>query len=149
MLSHFTDNFFPYLFGVCIGQHPSILTSFHEINGNSVTLHRALFSLVKEEKELPDDLNWLEILEHITCGIELLHCKYNFLHNDLKCDNIVLMATDTATIRPVIIDFGKVSKGKLYNLTPTEKKQYAAHHPHIAPDLRDGRASDIFSLFEL
>jgi len=54
----------------------------------------------------------------------------------------------------VIIDFGRAcetSKGRIYKLSESQKEQYKVHHPHIAPDLRDGlcsqsESSDIFSV---
>ena len=54
----------------------------------------------------------------------------------------------------MIIDFGKAcetSMGRSYKLSESQKEQYKVHHPHIAPDLRDGLCSqsvpsDIFSL---
>lgn len=53
----------------------------------------------------------------------------------------------------VIIDFGKAceaTEGQGYTLSEKQKEYYKLHHPHIAPDLRDGRckqsmSSDIFS----
>ena len=101
------------------------------------------------------NVNWLEILNEITCGLEHLHQKHKILHNDLKGDNIVLTQTTNVgvSIGAVIIDFGKacdISKGKHYHLSKDEKEQYKIDHPHIAPDLRDGLChqcvfSDIYS----
>ena len=83
--------------------------------------------------------------------------KHKILHNDLKTDNIVLKSTplaDDTIIGAVIIDFGKaceISKGRLYNLSHTQREQYKVNHPHIAPDLRDGQcvqsvSSDVYAI---
>lgn len=42
ILSKFIHHNLPYLLGVSVGDCLSIITSFHGINGHSVTLHRAL-----------------------------------------------------------------------------------------------------------
>lgn len=156
ILSRFTHQCLPYLFGVCIGDRPSIVTSFHGINGHSVTLHHALFARSQEVEDLLVDVHWMEVLKQITCGLEHLHDRYKLLHNDLKGDNIVLTSTNLTqySIKAVIIDFSKAcetSKGRSYKLSESQKEQYKVHHPHIAPDLCDGLcsqsvSSDIFSL---
>ena len=77
------------------------------------------------------------------------------VHNDLKTDNVVLTSIPPAgSIGPVIIDFSKaceISKGRVYNLSQRQRERYKVNHPHIVPDLRDGKCpqstlSDIFSL---
>jgi len=73
ILSRFTLQCLPYLFGVCIGDHPSIVTSFHGINGHSVTLHHALFARSQEVEDLLVDVHWMEVLKQIYCGLEHLH----------------------------------------------------------------------------
>ena len=96
ILSKFTHQFLPYLFGICVGDCPSIVTSFHGINDHSVTLHRALFTQSKEVKPVLVDVCWMVVLQQISCGLEQLHTKYRVLHNDLICDNIVLTSTNVA-----------------------------------------------------
>ena len=113
-----------------------------------------MFPKSKEVKSLVVDVNWIEIVLHIIHGLEHLHSKYSILHNDLKCDNIVLNSS-TSSIQAVIIDYGKaceIKEEKLYKLSEGEKQQYARHHSHIAPGLRDGIcrqsvSSDIILLF--
>jgi serine/threonine protein kinase len=75
------------------------------------------------------------------------------LHNDLKGDNVVLTSSVPTLLGAVINDFGKACeaiKGQSYNLSDKQKEYYKLHHPHIAPDLRDGKckqsmSSDIYS----
>lgn len=155
LLSKFCHRCLLYLFGVCIDDHPSIVTSFHGLDGHSVTIHRALYTQSQEVRKSLIDIDWIKVLTEIICGFEHLHNRHKLLHNDLKADNIVLASTAlTNSIGPVIIDFGKaceISNGRVYNLSQRQREQYKVNHPHIAPDLRDGKcsqsiSSDIFSV---
>lgn len=134
----FTHKNLPYLFGVCIGDSPSIVTSYHGYMGRSLTIHQAL-------KISPADflagIDWTDVLQQIICALEHLHNSQKILHNDLKGDNILLASTVQGSLGAVIIDFGKAceaSKGRGYRLSTSQKNYYKLHHPHIAPDLRDG-----------
>ena len=155
LLSKFCHRCLPYLFGVCIDDHPSIVTSFHGLDGHSVTIYRALYTQSQEVRKSLIDIDWIKVLTEIICGLEHLHNRHKLLHNDLKADNIILASTAlTNSIGPVIIDFGKaceISKGRVYNLSQRQREQYKVNHPHITPDLRDGKcsqfiSSDIFSV---
>ena len=155
LLSKFCHRCLPYLFGVRIDDHPSIITSFHGLNDHSVTIHRALFTQSQEVRRLLINIDWIHVLSEITCGLEYLHNRHKLLHNDLKADNVVLTPIPPAgSIGPVIIDFGKaceISKSRVYHLSQRQREQYKVNHPHIAPDLRDGKcsqsiSSDIFSV---
>ena len=83
-----------------------------------------------------------------------MHNRHKLLHNDLKTDVVLTSIPPAGSIGPVIIDFGKaceISKGRVYNLSQHQRERYKVNHPHIAPDLRDGKCpqstlSDIFSL---
>ena len=145
----------PYLFGVTVGEELSLITSYHGLNDESVTLHTAVYSKPEITKKLlHNGTIWISILRQITNGLNSLHGEYKLLHNDIKMDNICLTLTSTSQLKAVIIDFGKacdMHKGKLYKLTNNEKELYKTCHVHIAPDLRDGLCrqsthSDIYSL---
>lgn len=78
----------------------------------------------------------------IARGLLYLHNHRNgvILHNDLKCDNVVLDKCGDA-IESRIIDFGKAcfeENARLYHLSLVEKETYRTKHPQIAPDVRDG-----------
>ena len=155
VLSKFNHTNLPYLFGVTVGEELSLITSYHGLNEESVTLHSAVHTKPEVTKKLLDDSSiWISILKQITNGLNCLHGEYKLLHNDLKMDNICLTSTLTSQLQAVIIDFGKacdIHRGKLYKLTDSEKEQYKTYHAHIAPDLRDGVCrqstfSDIYSL---
>ena len=115
ILSRFSSNCLPYLFGVCFSQC-ALLTAFHGFKGVSVTLHDAITK--KAEVHLADyEMDWRYILYKISEGIEELHSVYRVLHNDIKSDNIVLAPSSLGLcVNPIIIDFGKacdVTQGKL------------------------------------
>ena len=155
IISHFAHENLPYLFGVCLKDH-SIVMTYHNFKNKTITLHDALHPnsntaiLIQQLSS-----KWIGIVRQIINGCNCLHSKYKIIHNDLKCDNIVLTSQSASeSIKAIIIDFNKaceVDKGKKYNLSNAEKEQYKKYHHHIAPDLRDGQCcqsqeSDIFSL---
>lgn len=154
ILTRFKSENLPFLFGVLLGTSKrALVTSFHGIEGISVTLHIAL-STKSPDILTKYSIEWKPIVQQIVTGVEELHVKHRVLHNDLKSDNIVL-AQSGGTFRfyPVIVDFGKAcdaSSGKYYRLSLQERERYKVDHPQIAPDLRDGEckqteASDIYS----
>lgn len=148
ILSKFFHQNLPYLFGVSIGESPSIISTYHEYKSRSLTVHCALFN-----KSSDGEIDWKEVLVQIVQGLDQLHNKYRIIHNDLKGDNVVLSSSVQGSLSAVIIDFGKAcefSQAKAYKLSNQQKEHYKLHHPHIAPDLRDGLckqspSSDIFS----
>jgi len=155
IVSQFTHPNLPYLFGVTIDEPQLMITSFHGVNDQSVTLHCVLSktSLLNEIS-----VDWHDVLRQVACGLECLHNKYEIIHNDLKGDNVVLSSSQVChKVKPVIIDFGKAcesTKGKAYRLTEKEKRKYESLHNHIAPDLRDGLCpqsvfSDVYSFGRL
>ena len=157
ILSKFHHSNLPYLFGVCVGDNPALVVSFHGIDNECVTLHDAISCKSHTIKTLlGNSSSWINILKQIATGLNYMHTKYQFIHNDIKSDNICLASPLTAAtcLRAVIIDFGKacnIANEKLYKLSEIQKEQYKKDHPHIAPDLRDGACkqstlSDVFAL---
>ena len=122
ILSKFLHPNLPYLFGVCIGDKPSVVTSFHGVMNQSVTVHRALFST---SSKLPDTLkviDWKSVIIQMLSGLDHLHSKLNILHNDLKADNIALSSNSSTKLTAIIIDFGKACDVNLMeNCTHTRK----------------------------
>ena len=145
----------PYLFGVCLGDNPTLVTTFHGFDDACVTLHDAIASKI-QLISLDNSSTWISILCQITNGLHYIHNKCKIIHNDIKSDNICLTSpiTTKLCVQAVIIDFGKAcnaNKGKTYRLSESQKEQYKKDHPHIAPDLRDGACqqsalSDVFGL---
>lgn len=123
---------------------PLLVMKYYSLAGKSCTLHQYIHNQYQcpSNKPLKD---WVLILLGICNGLEAIHQK-GFLHNDLKCDNIVLSdcvpASNVAHLPwPIIIDFGKakpVQFPKKYNLTKKEKEDYLQKFSHLAPELVSG-----------
>lgn len=155
IISQFAHENLPYLFGVSLKDH-SIVMTYHDFKNQTITVHDVLHpksATATLVQELASE--WVGIVRQILKGCNCLHSKYKIIHNDLKCDNIVLTCPSPCEgVRAIIIDFNKacdIGKGKKYNLSNAEKEQYKKYHCHIAPDLRDGHCyqsqeADIFSL---
>ena len=101
ILSKFNHTDLPYLFGVTVGEELSLITSYHGLNDESVTLHTAVYSKPEITKKLLH--NGTSILRQITNGLSFLHGEYKLLHNDIKMDNICLTLTSTSQLKAVII----------------------------------------------
>ena len=93
ILSQFAHKNLPYLFGVCLKNH-SIVMSYHGFKDQAVetitlydVLHpnSAIATLVQELTS-----KWKGLLNQIIEGCKCLHSEYKVIHNDLKCDNIVV-----------------------------------------------------------
>ncbi len=141
----------PWLYGVCNeAKHPRIIAmSHHSFCGNtgSSTVHVALKS-----EELFDQLNtscWKRVVLRGTTALAYLQCK-GILHNDIKADNIVIekLPPNYNQCRSILIDFGKacyVAETTLYHLSPEQKERYKAHHPQVAPEVRNGVSTQSFA----
>ena len=85
-------------------------------------------------------------------ALRYLHDEVRVLHNDLKCNNVIVCdsltdSLDASTsqnsydLQNVVVDFGKattVENGKKYQLTPVEKSEYSHRYGHIAPEVIEG-----------
>ena len=136
ILSSFNRCNLPYLFGVCIGDHPAlIIMSYHGFDDKSVTVHSAVSSKSEILKVLLNNsASWIDILKQIANGLDCMHTKYKVIHNDIKSDNICLTTTSTtkAHVQAVIIDFGKacaITQSKSYKLTKVQKEKYKEKPP--------------------
>ena len=100
----------------------------------------------------------VQILVGVCNGLDAIH-KKGYLHNDLKCDNIVLSdcipySEDTPSVWPIIIDFGKarpIQSLKRYKLTVVEQEEHIKIYTHLAPELIRGSCpqsvlTDVYSL---
>lgn len=151
----------PLFIGVCDQldgrSKPLLVSRFYSVAGEPRTLHQ---HLVKQSKlQTTGAVNDMaRILLGVCNGIEAIHQK-GYLHNDLKCDNVVLSdcvpyMEKAPTVWPVIIDFGKakpLSSPKSYKLNKTEIEQYLRRYTHLAPELIKGLhpqsvLTDVYSL---
>ncbi|KAL9951843.1 hypothetical protein ACROYT_G044578 [Oculina patagonica] len=149
MINHLEDHRgVPLLFGIVTKSEPfRLITKFHGIKQKSFTLQ----SLIKKKKL--DKPTWLFILKNLVDALDHIH-SCGILHNDLKCNNVVLEYRDQQW-NPVIIDFGKarfISDPKPVLLMKAEKQEgYRQKFPHIAPEIVNGSDrqsiySDIYSM---
>ena len=101
------------------------------------------------------------ICAQLTEAVHYLHENVNILHNDLKCNNVLIcdgLATEEdmcdAYVQIIVIDFGKatcIDSGKTYRLNDVENAEYYKKYPYIAPEVIKGiscqsKMSDIYSL---
>ena len=150
IMAKLCHNNLPYLFGVCTKVEPyCIVSRFCEIGGKSFTILNALGD--HECSTLP----WFNLMQQASSALHYLH-KAGYLHNDIKCDNILLTSNGSSStnVNAVLNDFGKctpVTGGKMYRLSSQDKQKYYKYHSHIAPEVIEGVAaqstkSDIYSL---
>ena len=61
ILSRFSHPNLPYLFGVCVGESPSIVLSYHGFGNHSITINCTLFTQLQTIKEAIADIKWLTV----------------------------------------------------------------------------------------
>lgn len=138
ILSKFHHSNLLHLFGVCVGDNPALIISFHGFNNECVTLHDAVSCKSHTTKTLLDNSSsWVNILKQVTTGLNYMHSKYQVIHHDIKSDNICLTPSVTTAmcVQAVIVDFEKacnICNGKSCKLSDFQNKK---DHPYIAPDL--------------
>ena len=72
-------------------------------------------------------------LSQVATALSYIH-EIGYLHNDIKGNNVILSKTQSGDVEAYLIDYGKAChqmKGKVYQLTSEECKQYEAKHPLI------------------
>lgn len=134
---------------------PLIVMKFYSVAGKPCTFH----DYIRKERLSSED--WARILLRVCNGLAAIHQK-SYLHNDLKCDNIVLSdcipnCKKPPPVWPIIIDFGKartIKNAKIYRLNEVEKKEYLKYYTHLAPELVLGSCpqsvlTDIYSLCQI
>lgn len=136
----------PMIFGVVTKTLPlCLVTQFHGIKEESVTLHQAA------NASILTIANCISIFQKICCALGHVHSK-GYLHNDIKANNVVLERTSVSEeFNPVLIDFGKSGKASsalLYrrkgNVVNGKGKSYLA--PEVVSERLYSVASDIYSL---
>jgi len=127
----------PLIMGTCTKKKPYIMvTQFYGENDKSLTLAHGIKGKLVTCAEICD------ILIETFHAVITLH-KKNWLHNDIKQNNVLLHKMKS-TWKPVLIDFGKsrsLGNPKTYNLSADQKKLYRERHPWIAPELIDGTSA--------
>ena len=111
----------PFLFGLCTKNEPyKLVMQFHGLGCEPYTLSKSLSS--KESLQLSTKV-WLSLCAQMVEAIRYLHHNIGVLHNDIKCNNI-LLSQSVSTLREydpeirdderirvqiVVIDFGMAS----------------------------------------
>ena len=95
----------PMIFGVVTKTFPlCLVTQFHGVKEESVTLHQAA------DSSILTIANCISIFQKICCALGTVHSK-GYLHNDIKANNVVLERTSVSEeFNPVLVDFGKSVK---------------------------------------
>ena len=136
---------------------PLLVTKFYSIAGEACTFHQYLRNQRQSDSQITVR-DWARILAGICHGVQAIH-KKGFLHNDLKCDNVVMSdcvyhSENNSPVWPIIIDFGKarsMTYPKKYKLSDKDKEYYLKNYTHLAPELVKGVQAqsvqtDIYSL---
>ena len=157
ILAQLCHPYLPYLFGVVTSVLPyRIIMQYHGLSNKKMSV--TLSDVLIDSTGLSDHMASM-ICAQLTEAVDYLHENVNILHNDLKCNNILICdglvgvegMCDTQT---VVIDFGKatsIDSGKTYRLNDVEKAEYFKKYPYIAPEVIEGmscqsKMSDIYSL---
>ena len=142
----------PFLFGVCTATPYKLVLQYHGLKGCSVTLAHA----ITREQYLTCGEKCLLICVQMMEALRYLHDDAGVLHNDIKCNSILLTNPGTESdhdINIIIIDFGKatyVQDHYKLRLKGLEQTEYIRKYSHIAPEVIEGTQpysckSDIFS----
>lgn len=138
----------PLFFGVVLKKKPvSLVLKYHGEGGESLTVYKAAKnSSVSEQKD------WKRILHDTAVALDHIH-RCGFMHNDLKCNNVVLEKREDQLLHPIIVDFGKsvaFTKAKIAVPKPSHLKGHYKNS-YIALELVDGMRKpsvkrDVYSL---
>ena len=138
----------PLIFGVSQNHPFCLVTLFHGVRDESLTLHQAANTSMLTPPEST------EIFIQICSALKHVHSR-GYLHNDIKANNVVLERNPMAASKkynPVLIDFGKSTpKAAASSVTPSIKRMTAEQKKsYLAPEVVKHRlysaASDIYSL---
>ena len=131
-------------------EHPNIVrvfTVFEENNTGYMVMAyehgRSLKAVLNEEKTLPQE-RLMKLLLPILDGLKLVHGK-QFIHRDIKPDNIYVREDDT----PVLLDFGSARQaieGESRTMTTMVSPGYAPFEQYHAKGEEQGPWTDIYSL---
>ena len=107
---------------------PLLVMKFYSVAGKACTLHRFLQDQRQPSMQTSNLQDCARILIGVCNGLDAIHQK-GYLHNDLKCDNVVVSdcvphSSKAPSVWPIIIDFGKarsIKNPKSYKLDLTEQ----------------------------
>lgn len=127
---------------------PSIVVlvfQFHSQNDRSLTLYKEKTI----EKAFTENQVWNWVLKEVAVASDHIH-GCNFIHNDLKSNNVVVEEKEVYP-SPVIIDLSKSVLAVKAKVPRVKPKHVSSKFSYITPELRNGTgkpstSSDIFSL---
>ena len=143
----------PTLIGIVLEEKPhSLITSFHgmaSVTDRSTTVQFLLHNHLPNSSVQCSNDNWLTVVKNTAAVLKHIHHS-GYVHNDLKCDNVI--ANDDFDV--TIIDFGKSTlmvKAKKRCLSAEERRAYRELYQWIDPLVIDGicapsPSSDIYAL---
>lgn len=149
ILSLFCHPYLPYLFGMNTSTRPyRLVMQYHGFRdrATSIKLHEALHSPITLRNEQVMLMLCVQLME----AMHYMHSEAKVLHNDLKCNNILICdsithppagSSNDCSVQIVVIDFGKatsVENGKVYHLDEKEQAEYVQKCSHISPELIEG-----------
>ena len=165
ILARFCHPYLRHLFGVVTSKAPHrIVMQYHSLSDRSTSI--TLYDILCGSGQHYSQHVLLMLCTQLLEAVRYLHEDANVIHNDLKCNNVIvcdsvieptvpsLSAQDTCNVQIVVIDFGKATtleNGKTYHLNSIEKLDYLHRYPHIAPEVIEGITkqtvrSDIYSI---
>ena len=137
----------PMILGVVTKSLPlCLVTQFHGVKEESVTLHQAA------NTKMLTLAHCIDIFLKICPALGHVHLK-GYLHNDIKANNVVLERTSVSETeyKPVLIDFGKSTQASASQRCYRKQKAPECRgKSYLAPEVLNERlysaASDIYSL---
>lgn len=153
-LAHFCHPHLPLLIGIITASLPyRLVMQFHGVDESGFQA-TTVWSELKTHQHVPAGSGWLILTCQLMEALQYLHSQAECLHNDIKCDNLLLTKSDLSSVpssskadlpafnfQIVLIDFGKattIKEQRRLNLTEDEKATYKVRYHHIAPEVVDG-----------
>ena len=155
VLSMLCHPYLPLLFGVITSVRPfRLIMQYHALDGKDKSI--TLDSVIRHPLVSITDKVMVLFCVQIMEALRYLHDDVSLLHNDLKCNNILVcddMSSHHQAFQIIVIDFGKatsVDGGRTFSLTESDKAEHYSLYAHIPPEVIEGVSSqttmsDIYS----
>lgn len=162
VLSVLCHPYLPLLFGMNTSVRPyRIVMQYHAFRDRDTPM--TLVEALRSPNELHYENTMIILCVQLMEAMRYLHNEVNILHNDLKCNNILLCDSHSnmggesssmcAPVKVVVIDFGKATStknGKTFTLSEREKAEHIQRFSHISREVIEGitsqtTMSDMFS----
>ena len=143
IISNLCHPYLPFLFGICTESMPyRLVIQFYGINLETVTLSKEIC----QRRVITECIIWMLLCSQLLEAVAYIHDTAQILHNDIKCDNILLtdqenLVSPQRKYQIILTDFGKattISSGRSYHFNEQEKVKYLTKYPHVAPEVVHG-----------